>query len=245
MVTLPRSVLVGVDFGGASAAAVAVGGTIVERCQPSTLRLLHAESMDAPAYFTSDQIGRLERDRQELLAQADAFLARFGRQHTPTGFSTRVVLLPPVDAILRESEASDLIVMGTHGRHGPSHWWLGSVAERVLREIARLLLIVRAGATGSAPSVFERALIPAAPAPGADGALEFGRELTRCLGGAVLDRRQDSIEAAIEETRATMAIVALPEARTPSWLSNVGEPLVRSCSVPILFIPAIAQGAWS
>jgi hypothetical protein len=29
----------------------------------------------------------------------------------------------------------DLVVMGTHGRRGPSLWWLGSVAGRVLRDI--------------------------------------------------------------------------------------------------------------
>jgi nucleotide-binding universal stress UspA family protein len=29
----------------------------------------------------------------------------------------------------------DLVVMGTHGRRGPSLWWLGSVAKRVLLDI--------------------------------------------------------------------------------------------------------------
>ena len=39
MATLPRSVL--------------VAGQIVERCKGATLRLLHSETIDAPAYFTA------------------------------------------------------------------------------------------------------------------------------------------------------------------------------------------------
>lgn len=37
----------------------------------------------------------------------------------------------------------DLIAMTTHGRTGFSRWWLGSVAEKVVREMARPILLVR------------------------------------------------------------------------------------------------------
>src|SRR5262249_55483999 len=41
----------------------------------------------------------------------------------------------PVEEILRVAHEShvDLIVMGTHGRHGPRRMLMGSVAERVMR----------------------------------------------------------------------------------------------------------------
>ncbi len=42
----------------------------------------------------------------------------------------------------REVEA-DLIVMGTHGRHGLSHLLLGSVAERVVRTAPAPVFTVR------------------------------------------------------------------------------------------------------
>ena len=42
------------------------------------------------------------------------------------------------------SRRCDLIVMGTHGRRGPSRWWLGSVAERVVREAPMPVLVVKA-----------------------------------------------------------------------------------------------------
>jgi len=51
-------------------------------------------------------------------------------------------------AIVREAHdwRADLIVMGTHGRRGPSRWMLGSVAERVGRLTETPLLLVHAQA---------------------------------------------------------------------------------------------------
>ncbi|XUW90467.1 universal stress protein [Burkholderia sp. M6-3] len=39
------------------------------------------------------------------------------------------------NVIVKEADhwRADLVVMGTHGRRGLSHWLLGSVASRVLR----------------------------------------------------------------------------------------------------------------
>ena len=51
--------------------------------------------------------------------------------------------------------ATDLIVMGTHGRRGPSRFLMGSVAERVVRHAPCPVLTVRRGhselATSRAP----------------------------------------------------------------------------------------------
>jgi len=46
-----------------------------------------------------------------------------------------------------EEVGADSIVMATHGRTGVSHFFLGSVAERVVRESPRPVLTVR-GASG-------------------------------------------------------------------------------------------------
>jgi len=45
------------------------------------------------------------------------------------------------------AEHVDLIVMGTHGRHGLAHFLLGSVAEGVVREAACPVITVRPHAT--------------------------------------------------------------------------------------------------
>jgi nucleotide-binding universal stress UspA family protein len=57
----------------------------------------------------------------------------------------------PAEAIVREAEswAADLIVMGTHGRRGIDHFFLGSDAETVVRMSPVPVLLVRAVRTAS------------------------------------------------------------------------------------------------
>jgi nucleotide-binding universal stress UspA family protein len=243
MTTAPHSLLAAVDFGDASARAVAVAGLIVERCPPAALRLLHAESSDAPAYFTAEQIDRLEAQRRAQRAQAEQFLERFGQQHARVSFSIAISDRSPVDAILRESATADLVVMGTHGRHGPKRWWLGSVAERVLREVARPLLIVRGDGHDDVASTFDRFVVHASAPLFGEEALGHARSLATCFNGEVVDIRYELIEPNLEKTRATLLVAAVPYPRSSGWLSNYGEPLVRYCTVPILFVPETAPGA--
>jgi nucleotide-binding universal stress UspA family protein len=241
-----QSILVAVVFGDAAARAVAVAGVVAGRCPGAALRLLHAESIEAPVYFTSEQIGDLERQRHAIRSQAEQVLSRFGRHHTSVPFVATVDRRPPVEAILAAAASADLVLMGTHGRHGPKRWWLGSVAERVLRDIKKPLLIVRAADAGHSPSpdhIFDRTLVHAsAPARG-DTALAFARELTSCVGGTVTDGRHRRIEPAIERTHATLLAAAVPEPRTAAWMSNYGDPLLRFCTMPILFVPEFTEGA--
>jgi len=64
-----------------------------------------------------------------------------------TGLRTLVLDCSPARAIVQTADdiGADLIIMGTHGRHGLRRTLLGSVTERVLRETARPLLTVVPG----------------------------------------------------------------------------------------------------
>lgn len=244
MTKVPQSVLVAVDFGDASAQAVAVGSAIAEACG-ARLRLLHAEALDAPAYFTHEQLTALEHQRQATRAQAEQFLMRFGRRHSQLPFAAVLDDKPPDEAILHESLTADLVVMGTHGRHGPKRWWLGSVAERVLREVSRPLLIVRGPSAPGARSLFDRMLVHAATPLTGEGTLQYARDLAACFQGSVDDGRHRPVEPEIERIQPTMLVVAAPAPRPGAWLSNYGEPLVRFCRLPILFVPEFTQGGVS
>lgn len=239
MTTSPRSVMVAVDFGNASARAVALAGLILDRCGTGTLRLLHAEALDAPVYFTAEQIEGLEHQRRTLRGQAEQFLSRFGRQHTRMPFSTALDDRTPVEAILHESATSDLVVMGTHGRRGPKHWWLGSVAERVLSAVAQPLLIVRGDENLPGPSTFDRVVVHASAPLSGERALSFAHNLTSCFGGEVIDARHGVLEPAAANAGASLLVVAAPQPRSRLWLSNCGEPLVQHSAVPILFVPEV------
>jgi nucleotide-binding universal stress UspA family protein len=243
--TAPVSILVAVDFSEASARAVAIAGLVAEHCEDATLRLLHVEAAEAPVYFTHEQVEALERQQQAMRADAERFLTQFGRHHTRYPLLALVDEGSPSEAILLESMTADLLLMGTHGRRGPKRWWLGSVAERVLREVRRPMLIVRADMSGPVGGVFGRVLVHAAsPLEGA-GTLDYARQLAARFNGQVVDGRGQAVETAVAAARATLLAVAAPLPRGSVWLAHYGDELMRFCTVPILFVPETIQGASS
>ncbi len=83
----------------------------------------------------------------ELVTEGDAQLREFVTTHN-TGnvpIETRTMLGDPFTVICRvaEEEHVDLIVLGSHGRTGLSHVFLGSVAERVVRYAPCPVLVAR------------------------------------------------------------------------------------------------------
>lgn len=236
----PRSILVAVDFGRASARAVAAGGAIAERCG-ATLRLLHAETFEAPAYFTAEQLDALQADEAQSRERARVAVMQFGRQHTSYPFVAEVEDRAPADAILHPSVTADLIVMGTHGRRGASRWWLGSVAERVLRESPVPLLIEHADGPGPPAAEFRHVLVQAMPPLAGDVTARYAEGIARRFDGTVDDRRGVAA-AVVADVPGTLVAVACPVPRTAAWLAAAGEPLVRGCSRPVLFVPESATG---
>ena len=55
-------------------------------------------------------------------------------------------------ADVAEQRKSSLVVMGTHGRSGLDHFFLGSVAEGVMRRVGVPVLLVRAPKTAASPA---------------------------------------------------------------------------------------------
>jgi nucleotide-binding universal stress UspA family protein len=219
-----RSILVPVDFGEASARAIDVGGRIA-RHWPARLRLLHAEALDAPVYFTHEQVEALAAQRRQLQAQADTFLATFGRRHTSSAFTT---------AILEHAAGVDLVVMGTHGRRGPSLWWLGSVAERVLRDIGTPLMVVHADDDPAA--IFARVCVCAEVPASGDEAVRLATELAAPFSGTVSDRRGGPVPADAAAD-ATLLVVAAPHDGDRLARSRVGLSRIRTRAGSVLFVP--------
>jgi nucleotide-binding universal stress UspA family protein len=223
---------------------VAVAGFITQACQ-GTLTLLHAESIDAPLYFTNEQLGHLERERRASRTAAQAAVARFGQEHTATPFSVAVVDGTPGEAIAEASAAADLIVMGTHGRHGPARWWLGSVAERAIHDLPKPLLVVRSEIPQPIESLLARIVVLADRRASGDQTLEYVRSLAARCGGAVFDERGAPIEEALERTGATLVVVPAPRPGNGNWTGRYAELVVRCCAAPVLFIPELSAGGTS
>ena len=90
--------------------------------------------------------------RGEILADLRRRMAEVAATRGHAELNPRVLIGPAAQSIVeaaRDSQA-DLIVMGTHGRHGMAHLLLGSVAERVVRTATCPVLTVRPPKTSSA-----------------------------------------------------------------------------------------------
>lgn len=235
MTDCPRSIVVAVDFGEASGRAVGLAGDIAAR-SGATLRLLHAEQFEAPAYFTLEQLAVLHADDVQSRRRAREAATAFGRKHTAHPFTVVVANEPPVEAILHAAAGADLLVMGTHGRRGASRWWLGSVAERVLRHVKTPLLIVHAT---PAPVALDTVLVHNPAQVAGARTLQYANALARCVGGSV---RRDVARDALSQVPGALVVVPAPMPPGAEWLSLTGEPLVRGCSLPLLFVPEVLEG---
>lgn len=83
-----------------------------------------------------EELGRQEAENQLL-----EFIETM-KKPSGIGIRTRVIMGVPQEAILAASNDFDLVVMGTHGRRGFAHLFLGSVAEKVIRACKKPVLVV-------------------------------------------------------------------------------------------------------
>jgi nucleotide-binding universal stress UspA family protein len=93
---------------------------------------------------------------------SDAYLRKMAR-----GIGAQVACVVrrgnPADVILERALAAEgsLIAMATHGRSGFNRWWLGSVAEEVLRRSSNPVLLIRGDEeTAGAVEMIDSIVIP-------------------------------------------------------------------------------------
>jgi nucleotide-binding universal stress UspA family protein len=231
----PKTVLVAVDFGAASARALAIGG-VVASAFDARLRALHAERFEPPPYFTLEQIAVLEAERRLSQAAATDHLARFAADAAAHRVESVVVDEPPVEAILTGSVSADLIVVGTHGRRGPGRWWLGSVAERVVRAASIPVLVTRAAATPPR-EVFERIAFVLDGRDAESVARTCAEHFATITGDSLIEGGSvTQCEAGVMQ-RASLVVMATRSER-PSWgITDSVAKALGACQRPVLFIP--------
>jgi nucleotide-binding universal stress UspA family protein len=113
--------------------------------------LVFATGFEPGVTYERDVLPRRRRDAERLVAEACAQVAAAGvvvDSVVMECFARRTA-----DVILDAAQAwpADLIVIGTHGRRGPSRWFLGSDAEEVLRGATVPVLLVRGNDGAKAP----------------------------------------------------------------------------------------------
>src|SRR5690606_11992477 len=125
--------------------------TALARAHDAEVVVAHASGIDASGMYVYEIAGRvdepwkayvqarLEHGRERLRAVADELIqtgVRARPRHVQ-GFPDRTLVE------VADEEEADVIVLGTHGRTGVERWFLGSVAERVVRLSQRDVFVVR------------------------------------------------------------------------------------------------------
>jgi nucleotide-binding universal stress UspA family protein len=226
-------VLVGVDFDAASVSALKMVGALASAWD-AEITAFHSTAVDVPAYFTAAQIETLEAERAQGLAGTAERLRAFAQPHLGRAVHVVVGEGPPQDAMVRMAASFDLIVVGTHRRHGVQRWWLGSVAEAMVRHSRRPVLVVAAGA--DVPEAHRPATIVAAG--GGDAADTWVEALRTAFGGTVL--RSADIDQCPPDRLQKADVIVLsvpPDDGTQSPLGAMAHVL-KECVHPVLFVPS-------
>ncbi len=142
--TLPTTLLVPVDFSAFSEAALAFA---VELAKPLNARIVVMHAYELPIYgFPSGTVVATPDMAASIMTAAqsglDAMTARFADD---VKIEKVLRLGPPsteVNEVAKEVGAG-MIVIGTHGRSGVARFFLGSIAEKIVRFAALPVLTVR------------------------------------------------------------------------------------------------------
>lgn len=143
-----KNILVATDFGDASKTALAYGRDLA-RMFGATLHVATVvDNLMARSMVVSTYAGDLEAVQEQLEADAETQLRSLVTDDDRARFGVtlhRITDLSPATALTAYAAQAhiDLILMGTHGRRGMSRMFLGSVAERVVREAPCPVMVVR------------------------------------------------------------------------------------------------------
>lgn len=230
----PHRILVPVDFGEASGRALRVARLIAD-AHGASIAALHAEVLEAPAYFTRSQVRALERQREAARGEAARFLASFAARHQKGEVEAIVVEGSPAASIALAGRKADLVVMGTHGRRGPARWWAGSVAERVVRDADVPVMVVRTG-TVSTAALFKQIVVVESSDVFDGAARRYARGLAETFEGTASPDPVSPLDTAALQN-ATLLVFAKAPARTFTAFVAGAEHLLRTCRRPALFVP--------
>ena len=139
-----ESILIPVDGSPCSEKAITEGTSLAKTLHANVV-LLHVMEKPEALYGRGDPVAFQDELYLELRKRANSILERCKKVANQKGIKVRTLLFEdnsPVHAILQQQNNHDLIVMGTHGRKGVKRWFIGSVAEAVLRHAQKPCLIV-------------------------------------------------------------------------------------------------------
>ncbi len=140
-----RKVLVPLDGSVLSESALKQARALVSACSiPEIVLLTVVDTFRNQPYNINIEF--VARIRQDELRVAREYLDRLAKDLKSEGINAETVVIEgnPAQAILDYivNNGVDLIIISTHGRSGPSRWFFGSVAHRVIQSSPVPVLVV-------------------------------------------------------------------------------------------------------
>ena len=173
---LYRSIYVPLDGSPFAEQALPLAGEIARRAGAILqLALVHHP---VPALATALEVPEIEAQLdQEARAREQTYLSTIvERVRKSVNVPVTGTLLdgPVADALEThlEKTGADLVVITTHGRGPMSRFWLGSVADHLMRRLHVPILLVRAGGATTVPLNLRRILITVDGSPFAERAID-------------------------------------------------------------------------
>lgn len=154
--------------------------------------------IDISRYTSGERARYLDTFIDNAIRRNQEYLKRVAKTF-PSGFvETTVEGGAPAETIITKAarKKGTLVVMATHGRSGLKRWFLGSVAEKVLREASNSTLLIRANEeTSTAGQVTpNRIIVPLDGSKLAEGVLPTVVELATALKSKVVLLRAYSVQ---------------------------------------------------
>jgi nucleotide-binding universal stress UspA family protein len=181
---LYRSIFVPLDGSPFAEQAVPIAAEIARRA--SAILQLALVHHPVPALATALEVPEIETqlDQEARLRERTYLDGIVTRVRTTANIPVSAVVLDGAvaDALQAqiESTGTDLVVSTTHGRGPLSRFWLGSVADQLMRRLHVPLLLIRpAGDATLAPTSVEKVLIALDGSPFAERALSSATALGR------------------------------------------------------------------
>jgi nucleotide-binding universal stress UspA family protein len=181
-----RSILLPLDGSALSERALSVAVTLGAHlgCDLHIVHVYRQRVVDElPVYGLTGDAARAAAE-QYVLGAADRVRAADVNAGQRWRVDGTVLDGSPASAIVHHIPVAgaDLVVMGSHGRTGASRFWLGSVADAVIRSATVPVLLVRQPPDVKAPgqgALFERVLVPLDGSALAETALPHAMNLAK------------------------------------------------------------------
>ncbi len=208
----------------------------------SELHMLHALVLHegdpySPMHHVQDIEKVADRLKDTAFEQMDAIVESYACEDIKVvKAQERGISAAPAILNYVQDHDIDLVVMGTHGRRGLGHLFLGSVAEEVVRHAPCPVLTIREQKEPQKIEKIEKILVPVDFSEHAELALTNAKELATRYGAKlqILHVIEQTVHPAFYASGSTSIFELIPDIRTKSeeamhgMLQRVGGPNVPS-----------------